>query len=61
MAVYQYAEPFLIVVSILTSVFVIAFYLLVAERLTFYLWKFCSEYPEIKNKVIQERLNKRKM
>jgi len=61
MALYQFAEPFLIIVNMMTSVFVIAFYLLVTEKLTFYLWKFCTEYPDLKEKIIQERYNRRKM
>lgn len=58
-AVYQYAEPFLIVVSILTSVFIIAFYLLIIERLMFYFWKFCTEYPELRDVFVHERVNRR--
>ena len=58
---YQYAEPFLIVVNILTSIFVISFYLLVTEKLTLHLWKFWTQFPEMQRKIVQERVNRKKM
>ncbi|CAI2363158.1 unnamed protein product [Moneuplotes crassus] len=59
--VYKGASVFLIVINILNSLFILSFYLLVSEKLTFYLWKFCTEYPAMKRRIVQERIPCQKM
>ncbi|CAI2359437.1 unnamed protein product [Moneuplotes crassus] len=59
--VYKGASAFLIVINILNSLFILSFYLLVSEKLTFYLWKFCTEYPAMKRRIVQERIPCQKM
>ena len=59
--VYKYAEGFLIGVNIMLSTFVISFFFMIAEKLTFYFWKFCTEYPEMKIKLIKNKAHRERM
>jgi len=52
---YKYANAILVLCSLITNVFILWFYLVVSERLLYYLLKFLNQNPQIWDTVIEDR------